>query len=118
MLRDQRVYADETMVARVVVCYGRRMVYTLLKGFVLIVQKTGSPVFINVDQAKCPTPGTSPCKNRGTKEYAGMVELVDSVDLGAVTSVKVFRFRRSWKTEYAGMMKLVNIQDLGSCAQA
>ena len=28
-------------------------------------------------------------KIRGTKEYAGMVELVDSVDLGAVTSVKV-----------------------------
>ena len=30
-------------------------------------------------------------KIRGTKEYAGMVELVDSVDLGAVTLVKVFR---------------------------
>ena len=29
-------------------------------------------------------------KERGTKEYAGMVELVDSVDLGDVTSVKVF----------------------------
>ena len=29
-------------------------------------------------------------KIRGTKEYAGMVELVDSLDLGAVTSVKVF----------------------------
>jgi len=28
-------------------------------------------------------------KIRGTKEYAGMVELVDSGDLGAVTSVKV-----------------------------
>ena len=47
-----------------------------------------------------------------------MVELVDSVDLGDVTSVKVFKFRCSKKTEYAGMMKLVNIQDLGSCAQA
>ena len=44
---------------------------------------------------------------------AGVVELVDSVDLGDVTSGKVFRFRCSRKTEYAGMMKLVNIQDLG-----
>ena len=43
-----------------------------------------------------------------------MVELVDSVDLGAVTSVKVFQFQPSQKTEYAGMMKLVNIQDLGA----
>ena len=32
-------------------------------------------------------------KIRGTNEYAGMVELVDSVDLGDVTSEKVFRFR-------------------------
>ena len=47
-----------------------------------------------------------------------MVELVDSVDLGVVTSVKVFRFHPLQETEYAGMMKLVNIQDLGSCAQA
>ena len=31
-------------------------------------------------------------KIRGTKEYAGVVELVDSVDLGAVTSEKVFHF--------------------------
>ena len=31
-------------------------------------------------------------KIRGAKEYAGMVELVDSVDLGAVTSVEVFWF--------------------------
>ena len=52
-------------------------------------------------------------KIRGTKEYAGVVELVDSVDLGDVTLGKVFRFRCSRKTEYAGMMKLVNIQDLG-----
>ena len=29
-------------------------------------------------------------KIRGTKEYAGMVELVDSGDLGDVTLVKVF----------------------------
>ena len=49
---------------------------------------------------------------------ADVVELVDSLDLGAVTSVKVFWFQPSRKTEYAGMMKLVNIQDLGSCAQA
>ena len=33
-------------------------------------------------------------KIRGTKEYAGMVELVDSVDLGAVTLVKVFSTMR------------------------
>ena len=52
------------------------------------------------------------------RNHAGMVELVDSVDLGDVTSVKVFWFHISLKTEYAGMMKLVNIQDLGSCAQA
>ena len=32
----------------------------------------------------------SVAKIRGTKEYAGMVELVDSVDLGDVTSGKVF----------------------------
>ena len=31
-------------------------------------------------------------KIRGTKEYAGVVELVDSVDLGDVTSGKVFHF--------------------------
>ena len=29
-------------------------------------------------------------KERGTKEYAGMMELADMQDLGAVTSVKVF----------------------------
>ena len=29
----------------------------------------------------------SPSKNRGKIEYAGMVELVDTQDLGAVTSV-------------------------------
>ena len=29
-------------------------------------------------------------KIRGTKEYAGVVELADTYDLGAVTSVKVF----------------------------
>ena len=32
-------------------------------------------------------------KIRGTIEYAGVVELVDSVDLGDVTSVKVFPSR-------------------------
>ena len=31
-------------------------------------------------------------KIRGTKEYADVVELVDSLDLGDVTSVKVFHF--------------------------
>ena len=43
--------------------------------------------------------GSSPCKNRGDKIAAavlplisaGMVELVDSEDLGAVTSVKNYR---------------------------
>ena len=39
-----------------------------------------------------PASGTSPCKNRGGKEYTGMVELVDSVDLGVVNSGKVFSF--------------------------
>ena len=29
---------------------------------------------------------------RGTKEYAGVVELADTYDLGDVTSVKVFHF--------------------------
>ena len=33
-------------------------------------------------------------KIRGTKEYAGMVELADTLDLGAVTSVKVFSTMR------------------------
>ena len=32
----------------------------------------------------------SPSKNRGKIEYAGMVELVDTQDLGAVTLVKVY----------------------------
>ena len=31
-------------------------------------------------------------KIRGVTEYAGVVELADTYDLGAVTSVKVFRF--------------------------
>ena len=52
------------------------------------------------------------------EDHADVVELVDSLDLGVVTSVKVFRFHPLQETEYAGMMKLVNIQDLGSCAQA
>ena len=56
-------------------------------------------------------------KIRGTKEYAGMVELVDSGDLGAVTSGKVFLFRHPHrKIKYAGMMELADMQDLGSCA--
>ena len=45
---------------------------------------------VNVDQANSPTSGDSPCKNQRQTEYAGVVELVDSVDLGAVTLVKVF----------------------------
>lgn len=46
-----------------------------------------------------------------------MVELVDSVDLGAVTTVKVFHFvTRTEKIKYAGMMELADMQDLGSCA--
>ncbi len=52
--------------------------------------KAGSPVFINVDQAQRSTSGASPCKNRDTKEYAGMMELADMQDLGDVTSGKVF----------------------------
>ena len=43
-----------------------------------------------------------------------MVELVDSVDLGDVTSVKVFhRAAQNFKIEYAGMVELVDTQDLG-----
>ena len=34
-------------------------------------------------------------KSTKQKAYADVVELVDSLDLGAVTSVKVFRFRCS-----------------------
>ena len=56
-------------------------------------------------------------KFRGTIKYAGVVELVDSVDLGAVTTVKVFHFvTRTEKIKYAGMMELADMQDLGSCA--
>ena len=40
--------------------------------------------------AICPPRIPRPVKSRGAKEYAGMVELVDSVDFGAVTSGKVF----------------------------
>ena len=36
-----------------------------------------------MDQAKRPTSEASPCKNRGTIKYAGVVELVDSLDLGS-----------------------------------
>ena len=44
-----------------------------------------------------------------------MVELVDSVDLGAVTSGKVFLFRHPHrKIKYAGMMELADMQDLGA----
>ena len=47
-----------------------------------------------------------------------MVELVDSLDLGAVTTVKVFHFvTRTEKIKYAGMMELADMQDLGSCAE-
>ncbi len=41
-------------------------------------------------------------KIRGTTEYAGMAELVDSVDLGAVTSGKVFWFCCPWKNWICG----------------
>ena len=43
-----------------------------------------------MDQAIRSTSGISPCKNRGKSEYAGMMELADMQDLGAVTLVKVF----------------------------
>ena len=35
------------------------------------------------------TPDVIKCRGQFYMEYAGVVELVDSVDLGAVTSVKV-----------------------------
>ena len=45
---------------------------------------------IPVDQANAPPRVPPRVKIRGTKKYAGMVELTDTLDLGAVTSVKVF----------------------------
>ena len=33
--------------------------------------RTGSPVFINVDQAMCPTSGASPCKRKRYKRICG-----------------------------------------------
>ena len=44
-----------------------------------------------VDQAFLPHPGKSPRVK--TETYADVVELVDSLDLGAVTSVKVFLWK-------------------------
>ena len=51
-------------------------------------------------------------------KYAGMVELVDTQDLGAVTLVKVYCSISGAvisKTEYAPVMELVDMRDLGSC---
>ena len=54
--------------------------------------KAGSPVFINADQALRSASVSSPCKNQRTTKkrqnalsliYAGMVEMVDSEDLGS-----------------------------------
>ena len=45
--------------------------------------KTGTDCFYKSwINRNAPPQVTSPCKNRGTTKYAGMVELVDSVDLG------------------------------------
>ena len=38
--------------------------------------KAGSPVFINVDQAKRPTSDPSPCKNRGIRGCGGIGRLI------------------------------------------
>ena len=48
---------------------------------------------------------------------AGMMELADVRDLGAVSSVKFYRFisgARDLKTEYAPVMELVDMRDLGA----
>ena len=50
-------------------------------------------------------------------KYAGMVELVDTQDLGAVTLVKVYCSISGAvisKTEYAPVMELVDMRDLGA----
>ena len=61
--------------------------------------KAGLPVFITADQALRSASASSPCKKQRTTKkrqnalsliYAGMVEMVDSEDLGAVTLVKGF----------------------------
>ena len=53
-------------------------------------------------------------KFRGTKEYAGVVELADTYDLGTVTSVKVFHSVTRTKIKYAGMLESVDWTDLGA----
>ena len=58
-------------------------------------------------------------KSESQIKYAGMVELVDTQDLGAVTLVKVYCFISGAvisKTEYAPVMELVDMRDLGSRA--
>ena len=50
-------------------------------------------------------------------KYAGMVEVVDTQDLGAVTLVKVYCSISGAvisKTEYAPVMELVDMRDLGA----
>ena len=78
---------------------------TLVKGFCAVPRrghssvKAGSPVFITADQALRSASASSPCKKQRTTKkrqnalsliYAGMVEMVDSEDLGDVTLVKGF----------------------------
>ena len=49
--------------------------------------------------------------------YAPVVELADTMDLGAVTLVKGFAVpfvARSPKTKYAPVMELVDMRDLGA----
>ena len=53
-------------------------------------------------------------KIRGTTQYAGVVELVDSVDLGAVTSVKVCLPPPARTIAYAPVAKMVYAVDLGA----
>ena len=58
-------------------------------------------------------------KSESQIKYAGMVELVDTQDLGAVTLVKVYCSISGAvisKTEYAPVMELVDMRDLGSRA--
>ena len=60
--------------------------------------RTGLPVFINRGSSEMPHLGKPPRVKIEAKKYAGMVELVDSGDLGAVTSVKVFPAPLSLRT--------------------
>ena len=50
-----------------------------------VFHKIRVPLILYADQASRSASVPSPCKNRGTK-HAGMVELVDSVDLGSTAN--------------------------------